>query len=69
MHMLKYAVPIAIIVFVIANMYLANNHTDVSADHRLYISIGAAILSGSISLILFRKEPEKQPDPHKKGDK
>ncbi|MFC4411793.1 hypothetical protein ACFOZY_15490 [Chungangia koreensis] len=68
MYLLKYAVPIAIIVFVISNMYLANSQPDVSADNRLYLSIGAAILSGSISLVLFRKEPDEQPDPHKKGD-
>jgi hypothetical protein len=68
MYLLKYAVPIAIIVFVISNMYLANSHPAVSADNRLYLSFGAAILSGTISLVLFRKEPEEQPDPRKKGD-
>lgn len=68
MYLLKYAVPIAIIVFVISNMYLANSQPDVSADNRLYLSFGAAILSGTISLVLFRKEREEQPDPRKKGD-
>lgn len=70
MYLLKYAIPIAVIVFVISNMYLANSHPDVIADHRLYLSFGAAILSGTISLVLFRKEREEQPDPRprKKGD-
>lgn len=67
MYSLKYAIPIAIIVFVISNMYLVNSHPDVSSDDRLYLAIGAAILSGSISLVLFRKERDER-DEQKKGD-
>ena len=68
MYLLKYAVPIAIIVFAISNMYLANSHPDVSADNRLYLAFGGAILSGTISLVLFRKEPEDSEEHKKKGD-
>ncbi|MGM9919844.1 MAG: histidine kinase [Bhargavaea sp.] len=55
---LKFAIPLMLIVAGLAWWYLNKEFQDVPGTHRMYITIGAGLLSGVISWFLFPEEPE-----------
>lgn len=55
LRVFKFVIPIMIIVAWASWTMLSRNHTDVPEDTRVYISIGAVIVSGIISYFLFPK--------------
>lgn len=65
MQIFKYSIPIAAIVGTIAWIMLDSNYSDVPWDHRVWITFGAAILSGILAFFLFRKEKEDKIDKKK----
>ncbi|ARD48181.1 hypothetical protein SporoP37_08510 [Sporosarcina sp. P37] len=65
MRFFKYSFPIAVLVGTLAWIMLGNSYEEVAYDMRVYITIGAAIFSGLLSSILFRKEKEEQIDEKK----
>ncbi|WJY26973.1 MULTISPECIES: hypothetical protein [Sporosarcina] len=56
MRAFKFIIPIALLVGGIAWVMLSRNYTDVPVMSRLYITIGAMIVSGVISFFLFPKD-------------
>jgi len=56
---LKFAIPIMLIVAGIAWWYLNKEFQEVPELHRLYMAIGAALLSGILSWFLFPEEPKE----------
>lgn len=60
MRAFKFAIPIMIIVAWASWAMLNRNHTDVPETTRIYITIGAVIVSGIISYFLFPKNEEEK---------
>lgn len=58
----KFVVPIMIIVAWASWAMLSRNHTDVPADTRVLITLGAVVVSGIISYFLFPKNEGKRED-------
>ncbi|GKV66365.1 MULTISPECIES: hypothetical protein [Sporosarcina] len=65
MQFFKYSVPIAAIVATIAWIMLDNNYSEVAWDTRVWITFGAAAISGILAFFLFRKEKEEKIDKKK----
>lgn len=55
----KFVIPIMMIVAWASWAMLSRNHTDVPETTRLYITIGAVIVSGIISYFLFPNNEEE----------
>ncbi|MHC8515147.1 hypothetical protein [Sporosarcina sp. ITBMC105] len=60
MRVFKFAVPIALLVAGIAWYMLHKNFQEVPGTSRVWITIGAAILSGVIAHFLFPKSEDGQ---------
>ncbi|HEX5563732.1 MAG TPA: histidine kinase [Sporosarcina sp.] len=60
MRIFKFAVPIALLVAGISWWMLSKNFQEVPGTSRVYITIGAAILSGIIAHFLFPKSEDKE---------
>lgn len=56
----KFVIPIMLIVAWASWALLGRNYTDVPETTRLYITIGAVIVSGVISYFLFPENEEKR---------
>lgn len=50
---MKYALPLAMVVAVSSLMLLNANYTEVPMSHRVYITIGATIVTNLLSFVLF----------------
>jgi hypothetical protein len=59
LRILKFSVPIALLVAGISWYMLHNNFQEVPGMTRIWITVGAAILSGVIALFLFPKDEDK----------
>ncbi|AOV06486.1 hypothetical protein [Sporosarcina pasteurii] len=60
MRIFKFVIPIMLIVAWASWAILNRNHTDVPEETRIYITIGAVIVSGIISYFLFPKNEEER---------
>lgn len=49
-----YALPIGIIVYFLSMWWLNKHYTDIEPNIRVYLAIGAALLSAVISFFLFK---------------
>ncbi len=58
MRAFKFVIPIMIIVAWASWLMLSKNFTDVPEQTRLYITIGAVVVSGVISYFLFPENEE-----------
>lgn len=66
MRILKFVFPIMIIVAWSSWLLLERNFLEVPETNRLYITIGATILSGVVSYFLFPQDEEHKNDKLKK---
>ncbi|WP_456276246.1 hypothetical protein [Bacillus sp. AK128] len=48
-------IPIMVIVFYLGLRILTNNYPEIPSETHFYIALGGALLSGLVSLFLFRK--------------
>jgi len=60
LRIFKFAVPIALLVAGISWWMLHKNHQEVPGMSRVWITVGAAILSGMIAHFLFPKNEDKK---------
>ncbi|WP_432362264.1 histidine kinase [Sporosarcina sp. UB5] len=60
MRIFKFAVPIALLVAGVSWYMLHKNFQEVPGTSRVWITIGAAVLSGVISHFLFPKNEENE---------
>uniref|UniRef100_UPI00403F1B26 histidine kinase n=1 Tax=Sporosarcina sp. FSL W8-0480 TaxID=2954701 RepID=UPI00403F1B26 len=60
MRIFKFTIPIALLVAGISWYMLHINFQEVPGTSRVWITIGAAILSGGISYFLFPKNEDKE---------
>lgn len=60
LRVFKFVVPIMIIVAWASWLLMARNHSEVPEMNRVYITIGAVVLSGVISYFLFPKSEERK---------
>ncbi|MFD1738479.1 hypothetical protein ACFSCX_18315 [Bacillus salitolerans] len=60
MRRLKYAIPIMIIVFFLANRILNHNYAELADDTKLFIAIGGSVFSGIVSFFMLAEENEKK---------
>ncbi|RWR05189.1 histidine kinase [Siminovitchia fortis] len=58
-RLVLFPLPIAIIVYLMANGWLNKYYTDIEPNIRTYIAIGAALVSGVISYFLFKDDSDK----------
>ncbi|PIC63528.1 hypothetical protein CSV79_11235 [Sporosarcina sp. P13] len=65
MQFFKYSIPIAFLVGTLAWIMLGNSYEEVPYDSRVYITFAAAVFSGVIAFVLFRKEKEEKIDKKK----
>ncbi|WP_153732574.1 hypothetical protein [Sporosarcina obsidiansis] len=65
MQFFKYSIPIAALVGTLAWIMLSNSYGEVPWDTRVWITFGAAALSGLLAFFLFRKEKEEKIDKKK----
>lgn len=65
MHVFKYVFPIMLIVLTLAWLILDNSYQEVPWNIRVWISFGAAGLSGIMSYFLFKPEKEEKIDEKK----
>ncbi|MFD1207053.1 MULTISPECIES: hypothetical protein [Sporosarcina] len=59
MRIFKFSVPIALLVAGIAWVMLSKSFQEVPGMHRVWITIGAAVLSGVLAHFLFPKSEDK----------
>ncbi|WP_318616182.1 histidine kinase [Sporosarcina sp. YIM B06819] len=59
MRAFKYIIPVMMIVGTVSIMMLNKSHQDVPPMSRIYITLGAMVVSGIISYFLFPKDEEK----------
>jgi Mn2+/Fe2+ NRAMP family transporter len=65
---LKFVIPLTVVVFVSANFMLFTKYKSIPSSDKLFIIIGATILSAILSYFLFPQDKQERPDdlPSKK---
>ena len=65
---LKFVIPLTVVVFVSANFMLFTKYKSIPSSDKLFIIIGATILSAILSYFLFPQDKQERPDdlPFKK---
>ena len=65
---LKFVIPLTVVVFVSANFMLFTKYKSIPSLDKLFIIIGATILSAILSYFLFPQDKQERPDdlPSKK---
>lgn len=59
---LKFVLPLTVVVFVSANFMLFTKYKSIPSSDKLFIIIGATILSAILSYFLFPQDKQERPD-------